>query len=65
MTAPINERSVLVMTNNDNTVQPLIIFMPQWSKASLDRMPKQRQLQVYDDFSSAVADAWDKLLREV
>lgn len=65
MTAPNNERQVLLLTNNDSTVQPLIIFFPQWSKASIERMPEQRQMKIYDEFVHQVSDAWDKLLREV
>ena len=60
-----NDRSIHVLTNNDKTVNPLIIVLPQWSKGSIDKMPKNRQNAIYDQFSEDVSVAFEKLLREV
>lgn len=60
-----NERSIMMLTNKDATVNPLMIVLPQWSKASLDKMSKARQNAIYDQFAHEVGLAWEKLLREV
>ena len=60
-----NDRSIHVLTNNDKTVNPLIIVLPQWSKGSIVKMPKARQEAIYDQFSEDVSAAFEKLLREV
>jgi hypothetical protein len=59
-----NERLLLMLTNNDSAVKPLIVLFPQWSKASIDKMPRDRQQQIYDEFAHRVSDAWADLLRE-
>ncbi len=60
-----NDRSIHVLTNNDRAVNPLIIVLPQWSKGSINKMPKVRQEAIYDQFSEDVSVAFEKLLREV
>ncbi len=60
-----NDRSIYLFTNVDETIEPLIISFPQWAKQSLDKMPKARQLEIYDQFSEDVSEAFEKLLREV
>lgn len=60
-----NERSIYLFTNIDETIEPLIITFPQWAKQSLNKMPKARQEQIYDQFSEDVSVAFEKLLREV
>jgi len=60
-----NDRSIHVLTNNDREVNPLIIVLPQWSKRSINKMPKARQEAIYDQFSEDVSVAFEKLLREV
>ena len=59
-----NQRYTMVLTNNDATFKPLLIMVPQWAKASLDKMPKERQHTIYDQFVHEVGLAWEKLLRE-
>lgn len=59
-----NERSIYLFTNINETIEPLIIYFPQWAKASLDMMPKARQEEIYDQFSEDVSVAFEKLLRE-
>jgi hypothetical protein len=60
-----NDRSIYLFTNIDETIEPLIVTVPQWAKASLDKMPKARQEQIYDQFSEDISVAFEKLLREV
>lgn len=64
MAVPNNIRQVLMVTNDDRTVQPLVIVFPQWSKESLDKMPLGRQNKLYDDFATLVGEAWAKLISE-
>lgn len=60
-----NDRSIHMITNNDRTVNPLIVVFPQWSKGSIIKMPKARQNAIYDQFAEDVSVAFEKLLREV
>ena len=59
-----NQRYTMMLTNNDATFKPLLIMIPQWAKASLDKMSKARQQAIYDQFVHEVGQAWEKLLRE-
>ncbi|KKN37152.1 hypothetical protein LCGC14_0766310 [marine sediment metagenome] len=59
-----NQRQIMLLSNNDSTYNPLLIMIPQWAKGSLDKMPKERQYFIYDQFVHDVGLAWEKLLRE-
>ncbi len=59
-----NDRNIWAMTNEDATFNPLVILFPQWSKTSLDLMPKVRQEEIYEKFIHEIGIAWEKLLRE-
>lgn len=59
-----NDRSIYLFTNIDATIEPLIISFPQWAKQSINKMPKKRQEEIYDQFSEDVSVAFEKLLRE-
>ena len=59
-----NERIAIALTNNDSSAQPLIIVIPQWSKAHIDILPKKRQEEIYESFVEEVTEAWEKLLKE-
>ncbi len=59
-----NKRNILMLTNNRADVQPLIVLIPQWSKASVDLMSRERQEQIYSEFAHELGLAWEKLLRE-
>ncbi len=59
-----NDRSIWIGTNADENAQPLMIFFPQWAKASLDLMPRERQETLYGEFVHDVGVAFEKLLRE-
>ena len=59
-----NDRSIMVLTNNDDMAQPLIVLVPQWSKATFEKLPKQRQEEIVSEFAHEVGEAWEKFLRE-
>lgn len=59
-----NDRSIWIGTNADENAQPLMIFIPQWAKESLDLMPRLRQETIYSEFVHDVGVAFEKLLRE-
>ncbi len=59
-----NERKVVAVTNEYEFVNPLIIVVPQWAKASFDKMPKERQEMIASEFIHEITEAFVKLLRE-
>ena len=59
-----NDRSIMIGTHQCETIQPLTIMIPQWAKASLDLMPKERQEMLYSEFVHEIGVAFEKLLRE-
>ena len=59
-----NDRSIWMMTNENEKVKPLMIILPQWAKESLDLMPRERQETIYGEFVHDVGTAFEKLLRE-
>ena len=59
-----NDRSIWIGTNANESTKPLMIFIPQWAKASLDLMPRERQEMIYSEFVHDIGVAFEKLLRE-
>jgi len=58
-----NDRSIMLLTNVDDMAQPLIILVPQWSKATFDRLPKLKQEEIVSEFAHEVGEAWEKFLK--
>ena len=59
-----NDRSIMLLTNNDDMAQPLIILVPQWSKATFEKLPKLRQEEIVSEFAHEIGMAWEKFLKE-
>jgi len=59
-----NDRSIMLLTNNDDMAQPLIILVPQWSKATFDKLSKIRQEEIVSEFAHEIGVAWEKFLKE-
>ena len=59
-----NDRSIMLLTNNDDMAQPLIILVPQWSKATFEKLPKLRQEEIVSEFAHEIGVAWENFLKE-
>ena len=59
-----NDRSILLLTNDDANVQPLIVLVPQWSKATFDLLSKSRQEEIISEFAHNLGEAWERFLKE-
>lgn len=60
-----NDRSIYMFTHIDESVNPLVILFPQWAKGTINKLPKLRQEEIYDQFTHDVSEAFERLLREV
>jgi len=59
-----NDRSIMLLTNNDDMAQPLIILVPQWSKATFETLSKKRQEEIVSEFAHEIGEAWERFLKE-